>query len=737
MKKYIYKILIVFAMGLLITGCGNGESGELDPRELVYRHERLDCMNDIRGEVSNYTFFEDTVFMCSIEWPEDGTEGDIGRRFFYKSNADGTGLEEISCDELCKDGEWLYTMEISGKGNLLLLFSVYDEELMQDTYILREVSQDGTLLSEINVKEWLDMGDDFIRNMKADKNGYVYLLTDYNIYIIDGEGDFAGQIEIEDYAENLVRTGTGEVLAGFNEASGYVLKKIDPEEPAYSEEYNTDIPYYNVSVTDGDETYDFYYSTEESVFGWRLEDNSAKEVMNMISGGVNTNYIGSIRMISGERALAIYGDVAWDDPHGIYLFQKMDPKDVKIKETITCVTLYADEEVKAEAYRFNKSQDKYQVVVRDYSSGENPHTDMYRDLMAGQCGDIVDLSGLSSGKYMNKGWFVDLYERMENDPDVSKDDFAGHLLKIMETDGRLYHISPTVGMNVVIARSSDRKEGEKLTFERLEQMEADGAKAFYQESKTTILSQLIEMNYGEYVDWNSGTCHFDGETFVKALEYAASFPADEDVVWDEETETLTSQIRKGNILFAQHYSVSAADIELYETMFEEDIILAGSPSETYTGPAMNMNREFAICEASEHKDGAWEFLKRYLSREYASGRIVDDTLLIPIRKDSQEDMVRRYTSTEPYTDDFGNEITPLSYEWEFEGVVQNVSPLTEKQMKVFVDAVERMDHKYVYDEDIMTMISEETADYFNGKKSAQQAAADVQKRVSVYMEDFR
>ena len=736
MKKTAAIIMLMILLGSVLTGCGNS-SDELDPRDLVYRHERLSCMEDIRGDVTHFTVFEDIVYICSREWADMNAEEGIDRHFFYTCNPDGTNLAEIEGEGFCKEGEWLYDMWVSAEGNLLLLFSGYNENLAQDTYMLRTVAKDGTLLLEEDVSQWLDMDDTYIRDVKKDKDNNLYLLTEKNIYVVDREGNLTGQMALEKFAENLVRTGAGEILAGFASESGYTLKKIDPEEPAFSGEYHTDIPYYSSYIIDGDETFDFYYSTGEMMYGYLLDDSSSKEVIDWTSGNINTNFVGRIQMLSGNRMLAIYGEAVWEEPHGIYLFEKMDPKDVKIKETITYTTLYPDEGAKAEAYRFNKSQDKYQVVVKDYSFSEDPLLDMYKDLKAGRCGDIVDLSGTASEKYVSMGLFEDLYEWMEDNPDVEKDDFAEHLLKIMETDGKLYHVSPTVGINVLVADASDIDTEDVLTFARIGQMEEGGAKAFYQESKMSVLSNLIEMNYEEYVDWKSGQCYFDDDVFIKALEYANSYPMDGEVVWDETTENLTTKIRRGDILFAQVYSASVADVQLYEKMFQGDIVLAGAPSERYAGPAMSMNRALAICSASGHKKGAWEFLKRFLSREYASGQIVDDMLPVPIRKDSMEDMIKRYTATEPYTDDFGNDITPVSYEWGYEELTLQVSPLTEKQMSVFTDAVERVDHKYVYDSDIMTIITEETEGYFEGEISAKQAADQIQKRVSVYMEDYR
>ena len=55
----------------------------------------------------------------------------------------------------------------------------------------------------------------------------------------------------------------------------------------------------------------------------------------------------------------------------------------------------------------------------------------------------------------------------------------------METDGKLYHISPTFGVNVLIGKTSDIGGRDKFTVQDLidlEQSKGNDAKAFYMRS---------------------------------------------------------------------------------------------------------------------------------------------------------------------------------------------------------------------------------------------------------------
>ena len=53
------------------------------------------------------------------------------------------------------------------------------------------------------------------------------------------------------------------------------------------------------------------------------------------------------------------------------------------------------------------------------------------------------------------------------------------------------------------------------------------------------------------------------------------------------------------------------------------------------------------------------------------------------------------------------------------------------------EVIASVDHLYVYNDDVMTIISDETGAYFSGQKSAKEVADIVQNRVSNYVNENR
>ncbi len=724
MKRWLLNILLIIFAGCL-SGCGDDSSKELDQKELVYAYERLACMDEKQGDVMDYAVAgEDLYYYCG---GYTMTEESMGEEYitprFYKCKTDGSQCKELAIKWDEEDFDWIHSMEVVSPDAIWLVFSSYSEEIMTNTYILQKVTEDGEVLKEIDLNDYMDVEEAYISDMKADTEGKLYVNTGYSVLLFDPDGKFEGAVETQEMTEHLLCAKDGSVYAGFAYEKGYTLTKIDPEKIAFGESYNTRLSYYDITVHAGDSVYDFYYRCGEMLYGYDVVTGEQKEILHFMASGMNTEQLGRVQTVSEGLMLAEYreGDLDQEKEtlQELYLLHKIDPKEIKPRRIVTYASRYPDSEVKKQALVFNQSQDKYLVVVKDYQNSENPEMDLYKDLQSGEVIDLVDLSGMASDKYIAQEMFVDLHKYMKRDKEIQKEDFSENILAVLETDGKLYHISPFVGMNGVISKKTESGKEQR----------------FYRETKETMLSMILEMNYDSYMDWKSGSCFFDSDEFIAALEYANTYDDSDTNLWEKYPDSLTETVRGKEAFSVMHYALTPADLQLYEKMYEEEIAVSGMDYGTHSEAALSLERDFAICASSSDKKGAWAFLKTFLTREYAYGD-PEDMIRIPVRKDSLEDKIQRYTATEAYTDILGNEITPIRAEWGYEELEIDMKPLSGQQETLFREIVQSLDHKYVYDYDVISMVTEEAEPYFEGDMTAKEAAANIQKRVSVYMADY-
>lgn len=666
-------------------------------------------------------------------------------QYFYTCKADGSDLQEIQMDVAQDENNWLNYFAATDDGTLYMLYSGYDDKTEQSTYLIKVLDASGSQTGEINLSGILDEND-YVQSLRLDKDANIYLLGDQSVYVLDKDGNKIAQIKADNsgnsYLMSMARTGDGQIIVAMNGQDGMQVQTVDLAKKAFGETYDVAISGYGSnSLIDGAD-YSFYFSDGSSLYGYDTQTKQSKEILNWISSNINTSYVGDTRALKGGQFITNYSDYSSDDgaDSGLYIFTKVDPSEVADKVTITYAGTYVDDSIKSQAVKFNKSQDKYQIMVKDYSSYDDPTTQMNNDLLAGDIPDIIDLSSISAEKYISKGMLLDLYTMMDKDPDIKKDDFIDNVLKVMETDGKLYHITPTFGVNVLIGKTSDIGGRDKFTVQDLidlEQSKGGDTKAFYMRSNSSVLNMICTANYEDYIDWNTGKCSFNSDEFIKLLEYANTYPKDEDINWDEDYESLPTQIRNGKVIFADIYSLGMEEIELYNEMFQDDISFIGYPSDKSTGASASMNMDLGIYAKSKNVDGAWEFLKTFLTKDYTCNNNSIYYSGFPLRKDALEYQIKRYSATEKYTDEYGNEIEPYQSSWGYDDLDVEIGPLSEDQVNKLREVIASVDHLYVYNDDIMTIIADETGAYFSGQKSAKDVADIVQNRVSNYVNENR
>ena len=98
----------------------------------------------------------------------------------------------------------------------------------------------------------------------------------------------------------------------------------------------------------------------------------------------------------------------------------------------------------------------------------------------------------------------------------------------METDGKLYSISPAFGVLSLVGSAEVLGEEMGWTLQELMEVVKAHPEAEYLldpgTTSSSILQAMLVMNLGEYVDWTTGECSFDSQDFTDLLNFSAMFP---------------------------------------------------------------------------------------------------------------------------------------------------------------------------------------------------------------------
>lgn len=112
---------------------------------------------------------------------------------------------------------------------------------------------------------------------------------------------------------------------------------------------------------------------------------------------------------------------------------------------------------------------------------------------------------------------------------------------------------------------------------------------------------------------------------------------------------------------------------------------------------------------SQHKDACWEFVKYYVKNPELSTYMT----YLPLYKPKLASAINLYRS-EDY---------------------QGVKMESRQDVLDLYELIERPEKMAIYDETVVDIIIEEAEEYFAGNRTAEEAAARVQERVSLYVSE--
>lgn len=345
---------------------------------------------------------------------------------------------------------------------------------------------------------------------------------------------------------------------------------------------------------------------------------------------------------------------------------------------------------------FNNSQDEYRVVLKDYTYDEKTgaYLDYYDtaglarlglDIASGEGPDILALDAVPVYQYVKDGLLEDLYPYIDADPDIGREALDGTLLAALERDGALYELAPVVQLRTLISAPGALDGMEELTWSAL--LERVGEGAFAGEGGSGLLEAGVCGDGSPFVDWEANACDFENDEFLALLALAkgAEQPGDE-------APSLLVRSVFGGAGLAQN----AGELGLEG----QDPALRGLPGREGERYLLSPLLDFGILARSEHKDGAWAFLRTLLTEPDGM-------------------WLGRFLAKDAGADASAPEGLPA----------EDLARLDQAADGAF-SAADGVFHRDMY---VAAILREETAPYFAGQAGAEDTAAAIQDRVSLYL----
>ena len=166
----------------------------------------------------------------------------------------------------------------------------------------------------------------------------------------------------------------------------------------------------------------------------------------------------------------------------------------------------------------------------------------------------------------------------------------------------------------------------------------------------------------------------------------------------------------------------------------EEVTFIGFPTAEGNGSVIQLSSTgFAISAKSAFKDGAWEFVRYYLTDEYQTS---DELYDFPIVKSAFLEKAALATEKPYWIDENGNKVE-YDDTWYIGGEEIIMEPFTQEEVDEICEFIYSVNKVNKFDSDIQNIITEEAAYFFEGQKSAQEVATIIQSRAQIFIDENR
>jgi len=743
-RNNFYKKLLsaglVFACIMQLAGCGKkgenqdgaqggGSGGNSDGYVYVAEFQEVDADNLNTSVLSG-----DTLYYLTGEYNEETEE--------YKQNVaririGGEASETLPIE--IAPNSYVNNLLVDTDGNLLMIVnrSEGEEDNWQNFYEMKRYSADGTeLFSQDITSLGGDVENFYVQYMAQDKDGNIYLCGGENyIWILDKEGTKTGQINTDNWINNMFTMPNGNVAVSYwGNEGGIVVSEIDPAAKQFGKNYKN-LPDANGNFVSGGEN-TILVSGNNKIYSYDITTETYEELVNWINCDVDSDFIRSISMLEDGRIFAVSVDWSAEEAETEFIYLTKKPaSEVSQKEIITFGTIYLDQNVKRSIIKFNKTNGKYRIEVKEYGTDdwETGRTQFNNEIVSGTGPDIIDLSNSNPDLYIAKGIMEDLNPYVEADAEIKREDYVEKAFSAYEQEGKLYGIAPSFTVSTVLGRTSDVGTEPGWTIDDVMKLMAskpEGTELFSYCTKDQVLYYCCTRSLDSFVNWETGECKFNDGYFEKVLEFANTFPKESN--WNEDDDSVPTKIQNGRLLLQVMSASNMEEYQMYSLMYGEPVTFIGYPSNGGTGSFLNVSA-LGINSKAKEKEGAWEFLRTFLLEDYQKNSIQWGFPVLKAALDAQfeEAMVQEYR------EENGEQVKVPKTTWGYDDWEASIYAATQEQvdaMRALIDSVEGV---MSTNEEISNIITEESAAFFEGQKSAKDVADIVQSRVQIYVNENR
>ena len=473
-----------------------------------------------------------------------------------------------------------------------------------------------------------------------------------------------------------------------------------------------------------------YYIRDGAINCYSISKKTETKILDLFSCGINPDNVRYYDAVGEEFEIVTDNN---------YFKLTMGESDKQILVLACCgLSNTVDTSLQKAVAAFNSSSDKYIIKIKDYMVDDydwnEAATALNLDIISGNIPDIIDIwTELDASVYASKGLLCNLYDFIDNDQTLSRDNFVPAILRAYGNEKALYTISSCFYIDTLISSKSRVGNKSGLSFEEFRNtLAATGSNAGAIEGLGTtdeeILTLLSTVLMDDLVDWEKGKCFFESKEFIDLLKFCKEY---EDYrIWTE--ESLSNKVAQGKILASREFINNVSAFQIMKQIYGDDIIALGYPTDDGSGNVIKFTgSNLSITKNCADKQAAWEFVKDYISHpeycEYQSFPVLADLLNEYLESSRTCRTEIDYETGEPYK-------YPNAEYYDYD-VIYYAYEAEDSDIQGVYNIIENASRKEEYHTNILAIIEEEASAYLCGEKTADEVARVIQSRVQLMLNE--
>lgn len=399
-------------------------------------------------------------------------------------------------------------------------------------------------------------------------------------------------------------------------------------------------------------------------------------------------------------------------------------EDMAEKQEILIVINIPNSNLEKLAARYNRESGEYRVKIVTAMEEAEPEAYKNRiqmEMVAGEGPDLLGDWTVNISECVTQGYLASLDEVVEDRSPFLESAFATG-----EVNGQLYGVPYACGPYFFTV-SPQLKDADSWTLEQMYQAVRESSAEILEEDADGV---DIIMTYGlhdesntAFIDWEKGESHLTEEPFLELMAFAGEYADRGGYPPSEVGERLAD----GRIAGVNIFLFNPAMLKRAWGCFNGEAACIGYPRESGSGIYMEAMRLY-LNRNARNREGAIDFLCYLLSEEgqrqymeYSSA-----TNYLPVRRSLLQEVLDRYQQNVRETPTQNSDSKGISY-------VQD--KLEEEQIEAYWRVLDNAVPAVFKADDIWPMVDEELQPYFNGERSAEEAAAALHSRVQLYLDE--